>query len=105
MLGCKSSLIPMEQNLRLNDFVTDNDPLLKDLVEYHKLVGKLIYLTISCPDISFFIHVLSQFMHKLKVSHLRAAFKVLRYLKGSPCKVICFKNDISLFLCAFCDSD
>lgn len=69
------------------------------------MVGKFIYLTIIRPDICFSMHVLGQFMHKPKVSHLRVAFKVLRYLKGSPGKGLCFKKNDCLCLSSNCDSD
>lgn len=41
LLGCKSSIVPIEENLRLDDQVTNGDPLLKHSNEYKKFVSKL----------------------------------------------------------------
>jgi hypothetical protein len=50
----------MEQNLKLNN--ADGD-LLPDPSSFRWLVGRLIYLTITRPDIVFLVNILSQFMH------------------------------------------
>ncbi|GJW98166.1 retrovirus-related pol polyprotein from transposon 17.6 [Tanacetum coccineum] len=63
--------------------VDGDDKNLSNISCYQKLIGKLIYLTITRPDIAYAVHKLSQVMHSPKQSDLRLAFKVLRYLKGS----------------------
>ncbi|GJR58583.1 ribonuclease H-like domain-containing protein [Tanacetum coccineum] len=60
----------------------DNDPLLENVTDYQKLMGKLIYLTNIRPDISYVVHCLSQFMHSPLTSYLIIAFRILRYLKS-----------------------
>ena len=84
LLACKPSAFPLEQSLVISNEPTINDPVLDNITEYQKLVGKLIYLTHTRPDISYAVHCLSQFMHKPLKSHLKITLKVLRYLKGSP---------------------
>nr|GEV69815.1 ribonuclease H-like domain-containing protein [Tanacetum cinerariifolium] len=84
---------------------TENDPVLDNVTEYQKLIGKLIYLTHTSPDISYLVHCLSQFMHKPLKSHLKIALKVLRYLKGCPGKGIHIVKQPKPSLEAFVDAD
>ena len=51
---------------------------------YQRLVGELIYLSHTRPDISFVVSLVSQFMHSPKKEHQEAVYKILRYLKNSP---------------------
>nr|GEW43161.1 ribonuclease H-like domain-containing protein [Tanacetum cinerariifolium] len=62
-----------------------------------KLVGKLIYLSYTRPDIAYSVHYLSQCMHAPLKSNLKDTLKVLRYLKGSPGKGIEFTFDLTTF--------
>lgn len=96
--ACKPVLVPMDQGLKLNDVATNSDPCLPNSSVYQRLIGKLIYLTITRPDISFVVHVLSQFMYAPKQSHFSAALKVLKYLKEILFVVLCFIRTIS-FVC------
>lgn len=68
----------MEQNLVLTQ--SDGD-LLNDPSSYRRLVGRLIYMTITRPDLVYAVHVLSQFMDKPCIPHLEVAYRVLKYLK------------------------
>lgn len=72
---------------------------------FQKLVGKLIYLSLIGPDISYAVHVLSQFMHNPTCVHHQAAPEVLRYLAGSICQDILLASQSSDQLTAYCDSD
>ncbi|GJT51071.1 uncharacterized mitochondrial protein-like protein [Tanacetum coccineum] len=72
---------------------------------YRTLVGKLIYLTITKPDIAFAAQLLSQFSHSPHTSHLKALQRVLRYIKLSPGQGLFFLRSNSLTLQAYCDSD
>jgi hypothetical protein len=80
MADCNPTPIPMEQNPKLtskegNEF--------EDATEYRQLVGSLIYLITTRPDISFAVGILSRFMRKPCEGHWCAANRVLRYLKGT----------------------
>ena len=79
--------------------------LLQNPSPYCRLVGRLICLTITRPDIMFVVHTLSQFMHALRKPHLDATMRVLRYLKSSPGQCILYLAMSSLSLMAYCDSD
>ncbi|CAL9026065.1 unnamed protein product [Prunus brigantina] len=92
---------PMEKGLKLSD----KGELLKDPAHYRRLVGRLIYLTITRPDITYSVHVLSRFMHAPRKPHMEAALRILRYLKKSPGQGILLSSQNDLTLRAFCDSD
>lgn len=62
--------------------------LLDDPEKYQRLIGKLIYLTITRPDITFTVHVLNKFMHSPTNSNYQAGIRVLIYLDGSPAQGI-----------------
>jgi hypothetical protein len=102
LLASKPAKVPMDPNVK---FSKDSGQLLDDPTSYRRLVGRLLYLTISRPDISFVVQVLSQFMDKPRVPHLDAATQVLRYIKASPAQGLFFPVVSSLQLKAFCDSD
>ncbi|PKI78821.1 hypothetical protein CRG98_000781 [Punica granatum] len=102
MLGARPSSFPMEQHLRLN---SESGEDLQDPSSYRRLVGRLIYLTITRPELSYPVHILSQFMQRPKQAHWDAALRVLRYLKQSPGNGILLRRPSSLSITAYCDSD
>ncbi|WVZ11776.1 hypothetical protein V8G54_016306 [Vigna mungo] len=55
-----------------------------DAASYRRLIGKLIYLTTTRPDITFAVNYLSQFMSAPTTAHQQATGRILRYLKGTP---------------------
>uniref|UniRef100_A0A2N9GMP4 Retrotransposon Copia-like N-terminal domain-containing protein n=1 Tax=Fagus sylvatica TaxID=28930 RepID=A0A2N9GMP4_FAGSY len=72
-LGARTASFPMEQNLKLTN--QDGTPL-SDPSPYRRLVGRLIYLTITRPDIVFAVNILSQFMHAPRLPHMQAATRI-----------------------------
>jgi hypothetical protein len=80
-------------------------PLLSDPTTYRRLVGCLLYLTITRPDLSYCVQTLSQFMSAPCQSHMNAAYRVLRYLKSNPSQGLFFPSTSDLRLKSFCDSD
>ncbi|KAG5245555.1 Retrovirus-related polyprotein from transposon [Salix suchowensis] len=92
---------PIEQGLKLSD----KGPLLKNANQYRTLVGRLIYLTVSRPDITYDVHVLSRFMQQPWKLHMEAALRVVRYLKGAPARGLFFSSKNDLRLRVYCDSD
>lgn len=100
--GSKPSLLPMDPNHKL---ALSTSALLPDPTFYRKIVGQLIYLTITRPDLSYPVHILSQFMAHPIEDHLNAVFKTLRYLKGAPAKGLFYPSEGGLHLEAYCDAD
>nr|GEV04290.1 ribonuclease H-like domain-containing protein [Tanacetum cinerariifolium] len=80
MLACKPVDTPLLSKLVISNEATKNDHVLQNITDYQKLIDKLIYLTNTRPNISCVVHCLSQFMHSPLKSHLKTAFKILRYL-------------------------
>ncbi|CAM8968738.1 unnamed protein product [Rhodiola kirilowii] len=78
---------------------------LSDPTQYRKLVGKLIYLNVTRPDIAFTVHTLSQFLASPTTDHLRAAQRVLRFIKGAPAQGLFYPAKGSLALEAYCNDD
>ncbi|GKE39375.1 ribonuclease H-like domain-containing protein, partial [Tanacetum coccineum] len=105
MLACKPAKTPFMSKLVISNEACDNDPLLEDVTDYQKLMGKLIYLTNNRPDISYVVHYLSQFVHSPLTSYLRIAFKILRYLKSCPGLGIHIAKTSGMFLNAYSDAD
>ncbi|CAN1305751.1 Copia protein [Linum perenne] len=81
MLGCKPIDTPMEQNKR---WTREAEPTLVERGRYQRLVGKLIYLSHTRPDITFAVGIVSQHMQSPNEDHMEAVYRILRYLKGSP---------------------
>ena len=104
MLGCKPNLTPMDYSTKLQ---ADSGSLLsaESSSSYRRLIGKLIYLTNTRPDITYAVQQLSQYMATPTNAHLQAAFRILRYLKGTPGSGLFFVAAGTPQLRAFSDSD
>ena len=68
-------------------------------------MGKLLYLTHTRPDISFAVHLLSEFMHAPHEIHRQAAHQVLAYLKGCPGKGLHFSPTTDETVRVYTDAD
>ncbi|XP_062014054.1 uncharacterized mitochondrial protein AtMg00810-like [Rosa rugosa] len=101
LLGAAPIDTPMERGSKLSD----TSDLLKDPSRYRRLVGRLIYLTVSRPDITYPVHVLSRFMHEPRKCHMESALRVVRYLNNAPSQGLFFSSDSDFRLRAYCDSD
>ena len=101
MLGCKPASSPMEQNV---DWWDNATALLEDAGLYRRLVGKLIFLTVTRPDISYAVSVLSQFMQAPRTIHLEGVYRVLSYLKRAPGKGLLYRRQGHLHIEAYSDS-
>nr|XP_016437393.1 PREDICTED: uncharacterized mitochondrial protein AtMg00810-like [Nicotiana tabacum] len=89
--GVRTAGTPLKINQKLtsadyDSWITTNAAyeVLKDPSSYQRLVERLLYLTMTRPTLAFAVHVLSQFVHCPKVSHMEATLKVVRYIKDGP---------------------
>lgn len=83
MLGAKSASFPMEKNHKVPN--NSGDPLC-DASQYRWLVGQLLYLTITRPDIMYPVHILCQFMQNPFQGHWDATMRILDISSHLPGK-------------------
>ena len=102
LLGAKPAETPMEPNVKLS---SDTGEVFEDPGRYRRLVGKLNYLTITRPDISFAVSVVSQFMQNPRISHWDAVLRIVRYLKGAPGRGLLYKPRGKLEVVGYTDAD
>uniref|UniRef100_A0A2N9FB60 Integrase catalytic domain-containing protein n=1 Tax=Fagus sylvatica TaxID=28930 RepID=A0A2N9FB60_FAGSY len=93
---------PIEFNARLTP---SSGELLPDPTLYRQLVGSLVYLTVTRPDISYAVHQVSQFMSAPRSTHYAAVLRILRYLKGTLFHGLHFSAQSPLTLRAYSDAD
>ncbi|XP_015161038.1 uncharacterized mitochondrial protein AtMg00810-like [Solanum tuberosum] len=112
LAGAKPVTTPIELNQKLTSVEFDatiplahTDPSLEDPTSYQRLIGRLLYLTTTRPDISFIVQCLSQFMDCPKSSYMDIALKLVRYLKSAPGLGILMSSTGSNSLKVFCDTD
>ncbi|GJU49714.1 uncharacterized mitochondrial protein-like protein [Tanacetum coccineum] len=100
--GCKPSAFPMEQNLRLGKCETDKQV---DGNQYRRLIGRLLYLQATRPDITYTVNILSQFVGDLRQSHIDATGRLFGYLKATQGQGILIPKGGGINLTAYSDSD
>ncbi|KAE8732031.1 hypothetical protein F3Y22_tig00002237pilonHSYRG00018 [Hibiscus syriacus] len=94
-LGKKPVDWPMIPSLKLS---ASEGKLLPDPHEYRRLIGRLLYLTNTRPDIVHSVHLLSQFVSTPRMPHLQALKNVLAYIKQTPGLGLFFPADSTLHL-------
>jgi hypothetical protein len=86
-------------------FSSTNDTLLEDPTSYRRLIGRLLYLTITRPNLTYSVYTLSQFMQAPHQPHLDVAHRILRYIKSAPSQGLFFPASSKYHLKVFCDFD
>ncbi|CAL1375783.1 unnamed protein product [Linum trigynum] len=102
MATCKPISTPMTLNEKLqrNDGAENVDGKL-----YRSLVGSLIYLTHTRPDICHSVSLISRFMNEPSKLHFAAAKRILRYLQGTKKLGLTYKKEAESKLTGYTDSD
>ena len=102
VLECKPVDTPMDFNVKL---VPGQGESLGDPRRYRRLVGKLNYLIITRPNISFPISVVSQFLQSPCNSHWDVVIRILRYIKSTPDQGVLYKNRGHTQVVGYTDAD
>ncbi|GJZ51199.1 putative ribonuclease H-like domain-containing protein, partial [Tanacetum coccineum] len=98
----KTASTPMETQ---KPFLKDEDGKEVYVHLYRSMIGSLMYLTSSRPDIMFAVCACARYQVNLKVSHLHAVKRIFRYLKGQPKLGLWYPKDLPFDLVAYTDSD
>nr|CAN62726.1 hypothetical protein VITISV_018786 [Vitis vinifera] len=80
MSGCQPVNTPIEEGLKL---CVEPNQVSTDKGRYQRLVGRLMYLAHTRPDLAYALSVVSQYMHNPGEQHMNAVMRILRYLKNS----------------------
>ena len=80
MMDCKAMITPMASILKI---LSDASLELVDATMFRQMIGSMMYLTNTRPDILFAVNTLSQFLTDPRHVHLIDAKHILRYLKGT----------------------
>ncbi|KAJ9561577.1 hypothetical protein OSB04_006737 [Centaurea solstitialis] len=76
-----------------------------DVTLYRGMIGSLLYLTASRPDIMYSTCLCARYQAEPKESHLTAVKRIFRYLKGTPNMGLWYSKDSGFDLTAYSDSD
>ena len=102
LLASKPANVSMDQLAKFRSSMGEDVP---DPYLYRRVIGKLLYLTLTRPDICYSVHKLSQFMSSPKIPHLQAAYKVLKYLKKTLGQGLFLSASFELRLKAYYDAN
>lgn len=78
---------------------------MKDPEKYIRIIGRLLYLNLTRPKISYSVQQLSQFMQTPRIPHLQVVLHVISYLKGTSDWGLFYSSISDLHLTGFCDTD
>jgi Reverse transcriptase (RNA-dependent DNA polymerase) len=101
MLGCRPTVSPIDVKTKIGANTGEQ----VDHERYQRLIGRLIYLCHTRPDISFAVNVVSRYMHDPRKGHMDTVYHILRYLKSAPEKDLIFRKNEHMNIEGYCDSD
>ncbi|KAL0436991.1 UNVERIFIED_CONTAM: Retrovirus-related Pol polyprotein from transposon RE1 [Sesamum radiatum] len=100
--NAKAATTPLPPGIK---FSTTAENQLLNPESYRRLIGRLLYLSFSRPDISHATQQLSQYMQTPCQQHWNAALHLVKYLKGTPCIGLFFPAEANFSLKAYSDAD
>lgn len=102
LTGAKSRRTPMSTTCKLT---AEGEGQLVDQSLYRSMIGSLLYLTASRPDITYSVGVYSRFQSNPEESHLSAVKNIVKYVKGTSKLGLWFANGSSMELVGYSDAD
>ncbi|GKC26312.1 integrase [Tanacetum coccineum] len=102
MVGCKTVGTPMNVGEKL---ASNDGTGMADARKFRSLVGRLIYLTHTRPDLTYAVGIVSRFMHCPSKQHFGAAKRILRYIAGTTSYGIWYSRKEKFELVGYSDSD
>ncbi|KAL9308453.1 putative RNA-directed DNA polymerase [Arabidopsis thaliana] len=102
MQTAKTSKTPMSATAKLS---ADEAGLSVDEKLYRGMIGSLLYLTASRPDMCFSVGVCACYQANTKQSHLNAVKRILKYVKGTTDVGLFYSKQTNQNLVGFCDAD
>jgi len=102
MENCKEISTPMATNCYLD---SDEKGTSVDQTKYRGLIGSLLYLTASRPDIMFSVCLCARFQSNPKESHFTAAKRILKYIQGTTTVQLWYPSEVSLDLVGYSNFD
>ena len=101
MADCKSISTPLDRTVKLRP----DSGKVCDPTRFRQIVGSLIYLTITRPDLNYPVGVISQFMARPTEEHLQCAQRVLRYVSGTIDRGLLYRAGTTAELVGYNDAD
>jgi len=102
MENCKEAATPIASGCYLH---TDEKGANVDQTKYKGLIGSLLYLIASRPDIMFSMCLCTRYQANPKESHFMEVERILKYLKGTTKVGLWYPSEVSLNLVGYSDSD
>nr|GEX00202.1 copia protein [Tanacetum cinerariifolium] len=100
--SCELVDTPMVEKSKLDE---DREGKAVDPSHYHGMIGTLLYLTASRPDLQFAICMCARYQARPTEKHVHAIKRIFRYLRGTVIRGLWYPKDSSVALTAFADAD
>nr|GEZ68573.1 uncharacterized mitochondrial protein AtMg00810-like [Tanacetum cinerariifolium] len=100
--SCDPVDTPMVEKSKLDE---DKEGKAVDPSHYHGMIGTLLYLTASRPDLQFAICMCARYQARPIENHVYAVKRIFRYLRGTVHRGLSYPKDSSVALTAFADAD
>jgi hypothetical protein len=102
LMGAKPVDTPMDPNTKL---LPNQGEALSHPERYRRIVDKLKYLTVTHPDISFAVSVVSQFLNSPCERHWEAFIHILKYIKGALGHGLLYEDKVHTQVVGYSDAD